>query len=249
MVGPKSEQSLRNRMRESAKLAVHGGLQRFDLSLARGSFADQVSRTISSRSIIDVLDIGANVGQYGVGLRRTGYTGRIISCEPLSGAHAQLSRRASRAGTWEVLNTAVGAAPGSVTINVSGNSYSSSIRDLAQAHLDGAPDSAYIAVEEVELTTVAALVERFSVDPARALLKVDTQGFESEVLDGAGDLVGAFDAIQLELSFVELYSGQQLAEDLINRLRSAGYRLQTFAPGMTDNHGRMLQCDLLVVRA
>lgn len=248
MLGPKSEQSLRNRMREGAKLAMHGGLQRFDLSLARGSFADQVTRTLSSRGVTDVLDIGANVGQYGVGLRRTGYAGRIISCEPLSGAHAQLARRASRAGNWEVLNTAVGATAGSVTINVAGNSYSSSIRNLAQAHLDGAPDSAYIAAEKVEMTTVADLVDRFGVDPARALLKVDTQGYESEVLDGAGDLVGEFEAIQLELSFVELYDGQRLAEDLIARLRSAGYRLQTVAPGITDKTGRLLQCDLLVVR-
>ncbi|WP_345102498.1 FkbM family methyltransferase [Nocardioides kongjuensis] len=111
-----------------------------------------------------------------------------------------------------------------------------------------APDSAYVAVERVEVTTVAALAEKFAVEPARTLLKIDTQGYEAEVMAGAGDLLGRFDGMQLEVSFVELYEGQQLAEQTIAVLREHGYRLQSLETGFSDPTGRLLQCDVLVVR-
>jgi FkbM family methyltransferase len=242
------DQSLKNRVRERAKLAVRGGLHRLDLDVSRGIFTRQVARTLESRGIDTVLDVGANVGQYALGLRRSGYAGRIISCEPLSGAYGELSRRAAKDPHWHTVNAAVGREPGETDINVAANSYSSSILGMTQAHLDGAPDSAYVAVERVEVTTVAALAEKYAVEPARTLLKIDTQGYEAEVMAGAGDLLGRFDGMQLEVSFVELYEGQQLAEQTIAVLREHGYRLQSLETGFSDPTGRLLQCDVLVVR-
>lgn len=244
-----SDQSLTNRARETAKLWVRRSLQRADVEIGRGPYASRLVRTLDSRSIDTVLDVGANVGQYATLTRGAGFRGRIISCEPLSGAYAQLARRAARDDRWTALNTAVGAEPGAATINVSQNSFSSSLRDMTAAHLDTAPGSRYVATERVPVTTVAALVDQHGVDPERTLLKIDTQGFESEVLRGAGDLVGRVGAIQLELSFVELYDGQALFDDLVARLARDGYRIQQLEPGISDAHGRMLQVDGLFVRA
>lgn len=246
-MAPPTDQTIKNRFKERAKLAVRGGLQRLDLDLRKGSYATHVVRTLAARDLDTVLDIGANVGQYATALRRAGFTGRIISAEPLSGAYQELARRASRDAAWTTLNLAVGREPGTAEINVAANSYSSSILGMTQAHLDGASDSRYVAVEEVEVTTVAALVAEHGLDPARTLLKIDTQGYESEVLAGAGDLHGRFDAVQLEVSLVELYEGQRLAEDLVGEIRGLGYRLQTLETGFSDPDGRLLQCDVLAV--
>ena len=98
------------------------------------------------------------------------------------------------------------------------------------------------------MTTVADVVAAQGLVPARTLLKIDTQGYEEEVLAGAGDLVRWFGAIQLELSFVELYAGQRLFDDLYERMRSWGFRLQIIEPGFSDSSGRLLQCDGLFVR-
>ena len=84
--------------------------------------------------------------------------------------------------------------------------------------------------------------------PSSTLLKIDTQGYEDEVLAGAGDLIGEFAAVQLELSFVELYTGQRLFDDFYDHMRSRGYRLHILEPGFSDPSGRMLQCDGLFVR-
>lgn len=243
-----TDQSLRNRAREAGKLWLRRGLQRADIEIGRGSYATRLVHSLRSRGIETVLDIGANVGQYGSLTRSAGFDGTIISCEPLSGAFAQLERRARRDPAWTTLNVAVGSAPGTATINVSENSFSSSIRDMTSAHLDTAPASRFIATEEVQVTTVADLVQDHALDPSRTLLKIDTQGFEDQVLRGAGDLIGRVAAIQLELSFVELYEGQSLFDDLVAAMAADGYRIHQLDPGISDRDGRLLQVDGLFVR-
>ncbi|EFQ82070.1 methyltransferase, FkbM family [Aeromicrobium marinum DSM 15272] len=243
-----TDQSRANRVRETAKLVIRRTLQRADLEIGRGSYASRLVRTLDSRGIDTVLDIGANVGQYATLTRSAGFGGRIISCEPLSGAYAEISRRAAHDDRWTALNVAVGAEPGTATINVSENSYSSSLRDMTSAHLDAAPQSRFIATEEVPVTTVTEIVTTHGVDPSRALLKIDTQGFEGEVLRGAGDLIGQVAAIQLELSFVELYADQLLFDELVAQMAADGYRIQQLETGISDASGRMLQVDGLFVR-
>ena len=241
------DQTLANRMREHAKLVVRGALMRADLEVSRGPYPSRVARTLDAHGIDTVLDVGANVGQFGSLMRRAGFAGRILSCEPLSGAFGELSKRAARDPLWTPVRTAVGREPGETTINVSANSFSSSVLGMTDAHRSSAPGSGYVAQETVPLTTVAKLVADQGVDPGRTLLKIDTQGYEEEVLAGAGDLVGGFAAIQLELSFVELYDGQQLFDDLYARMRDLGYALHILEPGFSDASGRLMQCDGLFV--
>jgi FkbM family methyltransferase len=243
-----TDQTLTNRLLERAKLSVLGTLHRFDLELSRGAFANRLVRTLKAHGIDTVLDIGANVGQYGLNARRAGFTGRIISVEPLTGAYGELAKRAARDSAWLTLNAAAGRESGEVEINVSANSFSSSVLPMSEAHLTSAPRSVYIAKETVRVVTVADLVQTNSVDPARTLLKIDTQGYEAEVIAGADKLITEFAALQLELSLIELYNGQQLAEEIVDQLRRWGYRLQTLEPGLSAADGRLLQADILVVR-
>ncbi|MGJ9412767.1 FkbM family methyltransferase [Aeromicrobium sp. CF4.19] len=244
-----TDQTMANRAREKAKLALRKAMQRADLEIGRGSFAGRLAATLDARDVDTVLDVGANVGQYAALLRSAGFTGRIISCEPLSGAYAELGQRAAKDPRWTAVNTAVGAEPGEITINVAANSFSSSVRDMTDAHLRAAPGSGYVSSERVPLTTVAELVAEQRVDPTRCLLKIDTQGFEDEVLRGAGGLVGTLAAVQLELSFVELYAGQSLFDELVARMAALGYRIQQLDPGISDRDGRLLQVDGVFVLA
>lgn len=246
--GQVTDQTLANRVRERAKLLVRGVLHRVDLDLSRDPYTHRLARTLETYEIDTILDIGANVGQFATMVRRAGFGGRIISCEPLSGAFGELTGRARRDERWTPLRTAVGSEPGTTTINVSANSFSSSVRTMTDAHLENAPGSGYISTETVEVTTVRDLAKEHSIVPARTLLKIDTQGFEDEVLAGAGDLLDEFAAIQLELSMVELYEGQSLFEDHYALMREHGYRLHIIEPGFSGRTGQMMQCDGLFVR-
>lgn len=243
-----TDQTLANRLRERAKLLVRGALHRADVDVSRHPYPRRLVRSLDALGIDTILDIGANVGQYGLMTRRAAFRGRIISCEPLAGAFGELSKRAARHDGWTPVHTAVGSTSGTTTINVSANSFSSSVLEMTDAHLTGAPGSGYISSETVAMTTVRDLVAEHGVVPSRALLKIDTQGFEGEVLAGAGELIDEFGAVQLELSFVELYAGQRLFDDLYALMREHGLRLHIIEPGFSGPDGRMLQCDGLFVR-
>jgi len=246
---PLTDQTFGNRARETLKLSLRRALRRADLDVTRGAYANRVAATLRSRDIDTLLDVGANVGQYALMTRQAGFAGRMVSCEPLSGAFVELSRRASRDADWIVVQTAVGRDAGETTINLAANSFSSSLLPMAEAHALSAPGSGYIGAETVPMTTVRDLVAEHRLEPARTLLKIDTQGYEGEVLAGAGDLVTEFGALQLELSFVELYVGQPLFEELYQRVRDWGYRIQSIEPGFSDAEGRLMQFDGLFVRS
>jgi len=237
------------RLKEYAKLGLRGVLHRRNLDLVRDPYPARVARALHALGADTVLDVGANIGQYASALRASGYTGRIVSFEPLPDAYAVLARRSASDPAWTSVHTAVGAEAGTLDIHVAANSYSSSILPMTHAHLDAAPGSQTIATVAVPVTTVREAVAAQAVQPGRTLLKIDTQGYESRVLDGAGELVAQFALVQLELSFVALYDGQDLAEPLLARLAAAGFDIYALDAGFADPHtGRMLQCDGLFAR-
>lgn len=244
-----TDQGLKNRWREVAKLGVRRGLQRADLSIARDPYVRRLVRALEHGHIDTVLDIGANVGQFGRMVRTAGFSGRILSVEPLETAYGQLSRRASSDPHWTCINVAVGAEPGETQINVSANSYSSSLLTMTRKHLAADPESLIIGTQDVDVVTVADVVVQHGIMPTSTLLKIDTQGYEQQVLDGAGSLLDEFAAIQLELSFVELYEGQRLYADLVEQMAQHGLMMWSLETGISDDTGRLLQCDGLFVRS
>ena len=195
-----------------------------------------------------VLDVGANSGQYGRLLRTLGYRGAIRSFEPLADAYATLTKAAARDGNWCVApRMAIGRENGSITINIAANSASSSVLPMLESHVSAAPESAYRGTEEVPLARLSHVAK---LDGATApFLKIDTQGYELAVLDGAGPVLDAAVAIQVELSLVPLYAGGATYEDMLDRLRGAGFTLWGLWPGFADRaSGRLLQADAIVVR-
>jgi len=196
-----------------------------------------------------LLDVGANRGQFGTLMRRAGYRRRLVSFEPVADAFADLQTTAASDPLWTVEQRAVGAKEGTQVIHVAGNSVSSSILPMGDRHVELFAGSAYVRDEEVEVTTVADAVERHGIDPRRSMLKADVQGLESAVLDGAGPLLGDFAMVELELSLLELYEGQDLLPELVSRLTATGFELWTFFPAYVDKvNKRLWWADGLFVR-
>lgn len=214
-------------------------------------FDTRLVRTIHWLDVDTVIDGGANAGQFGQHLRRGGFAGRILSVEPLSEPFAELSRVSEADPGWQVERGALSDEIGTVTINVAGNSVSSSILPMLDAHSEAAPESKYVGVETVPTTTIDSLVGRHQLDPARTMLKLDVQGYEGIALAGATECIKSFAAVQLELSFVPLYDGSWLAEETIDFMKTCGYELWMFDPAaMYDPvSGRLMQCDGVFVRS
>ena len=201
---------------------------------------------LHARGIDHVIDVGANEGQFARQLLDKGYRGRIDCIEPLETAHVALSRSFRNHAQVSVLSrTAVGASKGTTQINVAGNSVSSSILPMEAAHQVAAPRSRYEGSQAVELTTLDSLyLTREGFAAERTLLKIDTQGFEGHVLDGAGGILPQLAGVLIELSTTSLYTGQSRWEDLHERLCAAGFELWDLLPDFRDrNSGRLLQFD------
>jgi FkbM family methyltransferase len=228
-----------------ARTAAHA----LGLDLVR-SAASERNRLLRGAGVDLVLDVGANSGQYGEELRRAGYAGRIVSFEPLSTPFAALERRCGRDRAWQAVRVALGREAGTAAIHVSRNSVSSSLLPILPRCVESAPEAAYETTEEVEVETLAWALERFRGDAARVFVKLDVQGYERAVLDGAGDALEGVTGIQLEGSLVPLYDGETLFIELAQLLGSRGFDLVRLDPEFTDSRTRqLLQVNGLFLRA
>lgn len=205
----------------------------------------QIVSSLRKFEIDLVLDVGANTGQFASEIRQFGYAGRIVSFEPLSQAHGELMQSSAGDPLWDAYpRCALGDHDGEVQINIAGNSQSSSILPMLESHRSAAPDSVYQGKETVPIKTLDAVAGQYLKDARAAFLKIDTQGFEWQVLDGARDTLPHIKGILVELSLVPLYEGQHLWREVIDRLEAAGFTLWGFKPGFTDQaSGQSLQVD------
>jgi FkbM family methyltransferase len=222
----------------------------FDLRYFMDSEEGILRNLINRLQPVAVLDVGANIGQYGRMLRGIGYRGVIISFEPLSAAHEKLKVEAGADGSWIVApRAALGSAKGSIEINVSGNSVSSSVLPMKQTHLAAAPQSRYVATETVALERLDDLLPVIFPGAGPIFLKMDTQGYEEEVLNGAAGILSRVVGIQMEISLVSLYQGAPTLVHIVSAMEGLGFHLFQVIPGFRDvATGQMLQLDGIFVR-
>jgi FkbM family methyltransferase len=216
----------------------------------RPSDISRLVRMLASRKVTVVFDIGANVGQFGKELRLAGYRGRIVSFEPLSSAHARLTNTTKGDPNWIVApQMAVGNSDGSVDINISGDSVSSSVLEMLDVHVEAAPDSVYIGREHIVMRKLDTLAGEYLKDEDILFLKADVQGCETQVLEGARELFPRIVGLHLEMALVPCYQGQPDFDQVNQALRSAGFSLWLLSPGTVDEHtGRQLQVDTVFFR-
>jgi FkbM family methyltransferase len=210
----------------------------------------QLHRLLEHCNVDLVLDVGANSGHYATELRAHGYAGRIVSFEPLESAHAQLTAAAGGDSLWRAApRMALGEAEGKIDIHVAGNSLSSSILDMLPEHERAAPGSAFVGSESVPLRRLDRVAPDYMTGANSVLLKIDTQGYEDRVLQGAAGVLDKVTAIQAELSLVPLYAGQPLFDEMREKIETMGFVLFAIFPGYVhERTGQTLQIDGFFVR-
>lgn len=236
------------------KMLAKQALQHVGLELHRlkyvNSEATVLQHLLAGSQIDTVLDVGANTGQYARLLRRSGFGGRIVSFEAIPEVHAQLVVAAAGDRAWTVAPcAALGSRNGEVDIHVARNSVSSSVLPVHRAHLEVAPDSVYVDQRRVCMARLDGIAMPLLVGPGELMLKIDTQGYEREVLLGATELMGRIAALQVELSLATLYEGAPGFTPMVAFIENLGYELFSIVPGLRNPQtGRLLQVDGFFVR-
>jgi len=237
------------------KRTIRRYVQRLGFDLTRYPLQHPLARTVKlmeHHRVNLVLDVGANDGGFATGLRDLGYTGQIISFEPLQRPFHALRRRAENDPQWDVVQVAVGDTVSQVTINVAGNDgLSSSVLPMLDAHIIAAPESRYTGVEKVSQVRLDGALSKFDTADTRTFLKIDVQGYEKYVLDGASGLFATDEIIglQIEVCLASLYEGAPSYRDLIDYVESLGMTLMGLDPVFSDPYsGRLLQADAVFFR-
>jgi FkbM family methyltransferase len=205
----------------------------------------RLTRMLSAHGVTTVLDVGANTGQYAKNLQDAGFTGRIVSFEPVLEAHTELCRAARNNSSWTVAERmAIGDRNGRAEIHVAGNLASSSLLPMLDSHSAAAPGSGFVATQSVPVARLDNVAPGFLINGDRVFVKIDVQGFEKKVLDGAPILLERAVGLQLELSLTPLYEGETLFQPMVDTLHESNFDLWGLIPGFVDNRtGRLLQVD------
>ena len=204
--------------------------------------------TILSHHGIDlVFDVGANVGQYATRLRTLGYRGRIVSFEPQKGPFTTLSAAASQDADWTAVHLGLGSADSQQQINVYSDSALSSLRTLDQDTY--IYEARHVGTETIEVRALDGIIDQYARPGDRILLKIDTQGFENEVLRGAEQSFARLTGIQIEMSLTPIYAGQPRLDEMIALLRGKGFMLWQIQRGICKvETGQELESDGIFIR-
>ena len=208
------------------------------------------ARILIARDVDLVLDVGANDGGYGAGLRLGGYRGRLWSFEPGPAAYARLARRVRGDRDWSATPLALGAEAGTAQLRLAANEgHSSSLLAMLPRHLDAAPDVGVAETLAVEVRRLDEVAVPAVTTARRPFAKLDVQGSEAAVLDGAAGILDRLVGVQVELSLVPLYDGAATAAEVTDRVEAMGMKLVGLEPGFVDPAtGELLQYDAIFMR-
>lgn len=186
-----------------------------------------------------VIDVGANKGQFSSFARVRWPGARILAFEPLPRPAARYRKVLGNGA--RLFTCALGAEDGQMEMHVASRDDSSSLLALGNEqksifHMDE------VATVKVDVRRLDHVIADLAEPPA--LLKIDVQGFEFEVLRGLGELAKVVEWIYVETSFVELYTGQRLHDEVAALLSQLGYE-QSIEHNVTVDGDRKVQADFL----
>jgi len=231
----------------SLGLSLHDLRKNNDLSVFLPGHLNSLLRRLNINCVIDV---GANVGNYGLMLRQIGYQGRIVSIEPVREVFDRLCATAANDAEWTTLNLGCGSVEELREIHVF-------TEDLHSSFLSPAPNLAVIdsqAVVRTQTINVKRLDSLFDellegIENPRVFLKTDVQGLDLEVLKGTGQGISKVEAIQSEMAVIPLYAGVPDYLEFLSYCRRIGFEPTGFFPVLNSPlTGHLVESDVVLAR-
>jgi FkbM family methyltransferase len=213
--------------------------------------ATYLRRLFDLARVTCVIDVGANAGQFYDFLRTAvGFNGWIVSFEPVPHHARALRERAVSESHWHCEECALGARSGEAEFKVMSNTQFSSFLD---------PDHSAVGLFEslnrveqrisVRMDTLDMAMARLpsEIDKARIYLKLDTQGFDLEVLKGASATLTHVVALQTEASVKQIYVGMPDYKAVIGSVEALGFELSAIFPNNTGHFPVLVEFDCHLV--
>lgn len=203
-----------------------------------------LKRLLDSLEINCVLDVGANRGQYALELRGIGFSGQIVSFEPVRREFETLQDAFKSDSKWKGYRFALGSAEGSATIKVPRLTVLSSL--LAPIQEDPGAQLEEVAIRRLDRLFSAAVE---GVSSPKVLLKMDTQGYDVEVFKGAEGCLDSICALQSEISVQPLYKEMPHYLDALRTYEEAGFDLHDLTVVLRESNGGLKELNCFMVRS
>lgn len=216
--------------------------------------AAYICRLFDAGEVDAVFDVGANRGQYRDFLRNeVGYKGLIFSFEPIPELVAHLQESAREDPLWVICPFALGRQEGVLSINVTASRVFSSFLQPKQSAVSNLFEAHLPIVEtcNVEIKTLDAEYSRLQALHwfRRPYLKMDTQGYDFEVLCGVNGHLQDFVALQTEAAVQHIYHDMVSYQEVIGWLQSRGYVLSGMYPVSVGHFPELIEFDCHMVRS
>jgi FkbM family methyltransferase len=215
---------------------------------ARTYFPSYLNALVDDLPITSVVDIGANVGQYGSLLRKqVGFSGAILSFEPVSKNFSSLERVCTDDPTWWAYQVAIGPKACEQAINVTNGG------DLC-SFLDPVGTSPALAVEAQETVRtetfeyVAELLAKRDLSLSNCFVKIDAQGFDFDIISGNSELLSKCAGLQIEAGTSALYKGERSMTEMLTLVNNLGFRLSRLFSGYEPSKFAPRYFDCVFVR-
>jgi FkbM family methyltransferase len=201
------------------------------------------------RDIRTILDVGANDGQSAKHFRTVFPNARIYCFEPLPDAFASLSNwAASQNGLVTAFNVALGDRTGEIAFNHHlDHSPSSSILESTDPSLVLFPETRAQTQIQVPINRMDEFKSFLRLEN-EVLLKMDVQGYESQVLKGGADILQRVSACIIELCVKPLYDNQSSFDEIVNVMYGSGFRYHGNVCQVTDPNGRIVYLDSVFLK-
>jgi len=210
-------------------------------------------RTLLRELEIDcVLDVGAHEGEFAGFLRDLGYAGEIVSFEPVSASFATLSKTMAADRQWGGHNLALGAEDGELEMNIyQGSVFNSFLKPAEHGTQRFRDDTHIVRVEKVQIRRLESILDGILTarPAARVFLKMDTQGYDLQVVRGAGKRVNAIRALQSEMAARPTYQGMPTLPESLSELDGLGFEVTGIFPVARElDHLRVIEFDVVMCR-
>ena len=120
------------------------------------------------------------------------------------------------------------------------------ILDISKKHLKYSKDSIYVSKSEIEVKKLDDIFFDTIKNHKNIFLKIDTQGFEYNVISGAKESLKFIKLIQMEVSLDELYIGEKSFLEMCNLMNKLGFKVISIEPGFFNfDNGFLFQAEII----
>jgi FkbM family methyltransferase len=199
---------------------------------------------LQTRNIKNVLDIGANTGQFAIRINEILPNVNIISFEPIKKCYEELLIN-SRDLKIKAFNFALGEVEEAQEINISAHSPSSSLLPMADLHKEVFAGTNFVEKEKINIKKLDDVIPGLILE-GKFMVKIDVQGFEDRVIKGGLETLKKADLILIETSFEELYKDQLLFDGIYQLLVGIGFTFKgNLTQAINKKDGRILYAESL----